>query len=73
MMLTVQRIAKRFRERLGIGIPHPLAETCHMAKALDIYIPCRMCPCDYTCHQCDAKIAEIYNEVMDAKKRIDAE
>ena len=67
MMFTVQRIAQTFRERLGIGIPHPLAETCRMAKALGVYIPCRACPCDYTCHQCDVKIAEIYNIVREAE------
>lgn len=72
MMCTVQRIAQMFRERLGIGIPHPLAETCHRAKALGIYIPCRACPFDYTCCQCDAKIsilteiAEMHNEATDA-------
>lgn len=66
MMLTVQSIAKMYRERLGIGIPHPLAETCHMAEDLGVYIPCRACPFDYTCCQCDTTIAEMHNKVMDA-------
>lgn len=73
MMCTVQRIAQMYRDRLGIGIPHPLAETCHMAEDLDVHIPCRECPIDYTCHQCDAKVAEMYNlEKLKAKTARDS-
>lgn len=62
--MTVQRIAQMYRERLDIGIPHPLSKTCHMAKFLGIYLPCPMCPFDFSCHMCDSKIEGIYNEVI---------
>lgn len=64
---TVQRMAQMYRERLGIGVPHPLSETCHMAEALGIYIPCPNCPFDYTCKSCDTKIAEVYNGMVEAE------
>lgn len=66
-LFTVQRMAQIYRERLGIGIPHPLAETCHRAKALGIYVPCPNCPFDYTCESCDSKIAEIYNGMVETE------
>lgn len=64
---TIHRMAQMYRERLGIGIPHPEPETCHMAKALGVLIPCRVCPLDYSCEQCDAKIAEMHNEAVKAE------
>lgn len=64
---TIPRMAQMYRERLGIGIPHPEPETCHMAEALGVLVPCCACPFDYACEQCDAKITEMYNEAVKAE------
>jgi len=64
MMFTVQCMAEMYRERLSIGIPHPLPEICRMAECLGVYRPCPVCPFDFKCSECDANIEKIYNEVV---------
>lgn len=68
---TIQRMAEIYREKLGIGIPHPLPETYHMAKFLGIPLPCPRCPLDFECDLCDSMIEHIYckvDEFQDAVK-----
>jgi len=54
-VLTARDMAKMYRDRFGIDIPHPRPETTHIAEDLGVALPCNgsLCSFDYECALCD--------------------
>lgn len=60
--MTIQKIARRFKERLDIDIPHPTSETFHGAEFLKLELLCKRCPIDCECSVCDSLVERLLKD-----------